>query len=142
MDWQSRQCRELPIQHKEREARLRASECEVSQKGDKPYSASLVHTLGPLILFGCKSARNILRRKPMSTYAYREVLNEVLNQVQHLTFDDQLRLVEDLVANIRLQNIALPKNHNVMEFRGMAKQLWEGVDVEKYIDEERNSWER
>jgi len=78
----------------------------------------------------------------MSTYAYREVLNEVLNQVQHLTFDDQLRLVEDLVANIRLQNIALPKNHNVMEFRGMAKQLWEGVDVEKYIDEERNSWER
>ena len=42
----------------------------------------------------------------MSTYAYREVLNEVLNQVQHLTFDDQLRLVEDLVANIRLQNTA------------------------------------
>ena len=78
----------------------------------------------------------------MSTYAYREVLNEVLNQVQHLTFDDQLRLVEDLVANIRLQNTALPKNLNVMEFRGMAKQLWEGVDVEKYIDEERNSWER
>jgi len=78
----------------------------------------------------------------VSTYAYREVLNEVLNQVQHLTFDDQLRLVEDLVANIRLQNTAPPKNHSVMEFRGMAKQLWEGVDVEKYIDEERNSWER
>ncbi|MFL5655341.1 MAG: hypothetical protein ACJ8CB_14345 [Ktedonobacteraceae bacterium] len=78
----------------------------------------------------------------MSTYAYREVLNEVLNQVQHLTFDDQLRLVEDLVANICLQNTAPPKNHSVMEFRGMAKLLWEGVDVEKYIDEERNSWER
>ncbi len=78
----------------------------------------------------------------MSTYAYREVLNEVLNQVQHLTFDDQLRLVEDLVANIRLQNIAPSKNYSIMEFRGMAKQLWEGVDVEKYIDEERNSWER
>ena len=78
----------------------------------------------------------------MSTYAYREVLNEVLNQVQHLTFDDQLRLVEDLVANIRLQNTAPPKNHSVMEFRGIAKKLWEGVDVEKYIDEERNSWEK
>ena len=77
----------------------------------------------------------------MSTYAYREVLNEVLNQVQHLTFDDQLRLVEDLVANIRRQGDR-PKKHNIMEFRGMGKELWEGVDVGKYIDEERNSWER
>ena len=42
----------------------------------------------------------------MSTYAYSEVLDQVLNQVQHLTPDDQLRLVEDLVANIRRQSIA------------------------------------
>ena len=74
----------------------------------------------------------------MPTYDYREVLD----QVQHLTPDDQLRLVEDLVANIRRQGIGHPKKHNIMEFRGMGKELWEGVDVEKYIDEERNSWER
>ncbi len=78
----------------------------------------------------------------MPTYDYREVLNEVLNQVQHLTPDDQLRLVEDLVANIRRQGTGRPKKHNIMEFRGMGKEVWEGVDVEKYIDEERNSWER
>jgi hypothetical protein len=77
----------------------------------------------------------------MSTYAYSEVLDQVLNQVQHLTPDDQLRLVEDLVANIRRQSTAQPKKHNVMEFRGIAKKLWEGVDVEKFIDEERNSWD-
>ena len=77
----------------------------------------------------------------MSTYAYSEVLDQVLNQVQHLTPDDQLRLVEDLVANIRHQSTARPKKHNVMEFRGIAKKLWEGVDVEKFIDEERNSWD-
>jgi hypothetical protein len=77
----------------------------------------------------------------MSTYAYSEVLDQVLNQVQHLTPDDQLRLVEDLVANIRRQSTALHKKHNVMEFRGIAKKLWEGVDVEKFIDEERNSWD-
>ena len=78
----------------------------------------------------------------MPTYDYREVLNEVLNQVQHLTPDDQLRLVEDLVANIRRQGTGCPKKHNIMEFEGVGKEVWEGVDVEKYIDEERNSWER
>jgi len=29
-----------------------------------------------------------------------------------------------------------------MEFSGFAKELWKDVDVEKYIDEERNSWDR
>jgi hypothetical protein len=28
-----------------------------------------------------------------------------------------------------------------MEFKGFAKEIWQGVDVEKYIDEERNSWD-
>ena len=76
----------------------------------------------------------------MSTYTYRKVLDEVLNQVQHLTPDDQLRLVEDLVANIRRQGTARPKKHSIMELKGLGKEIWEGVDVEKYIDEERNSW--
>ncbi|GAC1349648.1 MAG: hypothetical protein NVSMB27_24740 [Ktedonobacteraceae bacterium] len=77
----------------------------------------------------------------MSTYNYHEILDEVLNQAQRLTPEDQLRLVEDLVANIRRQEFS-SKKHSVMEFRGMGKELWKGVDVEKYIDEERNSWER
>jgi len=77
----------------------------------------------------------------MSTYAYREVLNEVLNQVQHLTPDDQLRLVEDLVANIRSQGTGRSKKHSIMELKGLSKEIWKDVDVEKYIDEERNSWD-
>ena len=35
----------------------------------------------------------------MST-TYQEVLNQVLNQVQHLQPDDQLRLLEDLTTHV------------------------------------------
>jgi hypothetical protein len=77
----------------------------------------------------------------MSTDAYREVLNKVLDQVQKLTFEEQLQLLEDLVRFIRLGMKEIPL-HNVMEFEGIAKESWEGVDVAKYIDEERNSWDR
>jgi len=74
----------------------------------------------------------------MSTYAYREVLN----QAQRLTTEEQLQLLEELAALIRRQGVTRSKKHSIMELKGLGKEIWEGVDVEKYIDEERNSWER
>ena len=73
----------------------------------------------------------------MSTNEYQAVLNQALR----LTADEQLKLIEDIITVVRHQ-VRARHQHSIMEFRGMAKQLWEGVDVEKYIDEERNSWER
>ncbi|MFL5628483.1 MAG: hypothetical protein ACJ788_23120 [Ktedonobacteraceae bacterium] len=85
---------------------------------------------------------------------------EIRIQVHHLTLDEQLQLIEDLAKLIRSQVIShdrhsiielealVPRQsteqplHNIMEFKGFAKEIWKGVDVEKYIDEERNSWER
>ncbi len=77
----------------------------------------------------------------MSTYDYREVLNKVLNQIQCLTPEDQLRLLEDMLASIRLHTSARRK-HSIMELEGLGKEIWEGINVEKYIDDERNSWDR
>ena len=65
---------------------------------------------------------------------------EVLNQVRSLELHDQVRLLEELAAIVR-RRIAQQSKHNVMEFRGMAKDFWKDVDVEKFINEERNSWD-
>jgi len=69
------------------------------------------------------------------------IYDEILNQAQRLTTDQQLRLLEELAAFIR-QKVTTEPLHSVLEFEGMGKELWQGVDVEKYIDDERNSWER
>ena len=42
----------------------------------------------------------------MSTYVYNEVLNDVLNQVEHLSSDEQIQLLEDLGAIIRRRSAA------------------------------------
>jgi hypothetical protein len=76
----------------------------------------------------------------MST-TYQEVLNQVLNQVQHLEPDDQLRLLEELAALVR-QQYSPRRKHRITEFKGLGKEVWRKIDVEKYIEEERNSWER
>ena len=34
------------------------------------------------------------------------------------------------------------KKRQLSELKGLGKELWQKVDVEKYLNEERNSWER
>ena len=76
----------------------------------------------------------------MSTHAHSDLYEDVLNRVRLLSLEEQLLLLEELARIIRQRVTQRPK-HNVMEFRGIAKDFWQGVEVEKYIDEERNSWE-
>lgn len=66
---------------------------------------------------------------------------EVLNQARKLSLVEQARLVEALSKLVRARIQAWPK-HNVMEFEGVAKDFWKGIDVEQYIEEERNSWDK
>lgn len=77
----------------------------------------------------------------MSTDAYEDLLNDVVNSVQQLSPEDQERFLDDLTALIRQQSAKRPKKYNVMEFQGIAKKFWEGIDVKQYIEDERNSWE-
>ncbi|MDQ2885598.1 MAG: hypothetical protein M3Y39_05880 [Chloroflexota bacterium] len=71
----------------------------------------------------------------MLDYAYRQLLD----QVEQLTPDQQLQLVQDVLAIYRRHAVSQPL-HNVMEFKGLDKDIWQGIDVKKYIDEERDSW--
>jgi len=72
----------------------------------------------------------------MSTHAYREALSRALL----LTPDEQLQLLADIAVMLRQQVTAEPQ-HSIMELKGLGKEMWQDVDVEKYIDEERNSWD-
>jgi len=73
----------------------------------------------------------------MSTDAYREALSRVLL----LTPDEQLQLLADIVVMLR-QQVTVEPQHSIMELEGLGKEIWQDVDVEKYIDEERNSWDK
>ena len=66
--------------------------------------------------------------------------DEILNQVRRLELIDQVRLLEELATIVHYRVKALPK-HSILELEGLGKEIWEGIDIEKYIEEERNSWE-
>jgi len=69
----------------------------------------------------------------MSTHTY----GEVLNQIQHLTLDEQFQLLEDLVALIRHQTRTSLQQHSIMELKGLGKEMWQGVDAQEYVNQER-----
>ncbi len=73
----------------------------------------------------------------MSTYnTYREVLN----QVQHLSPNEQLQLLKDLMDLLKHQTTIRPL-HSILELEGLGKEVWENIDVDRYLEEERNSWD-
>ena len=73
----------------------------------------------------------------MSAYAY----HNILNQFQQLSDDDQLRLLADLAAIVRDHKIKPKQKRSILEFEGLGKEIWEGIDVDQYIEGERNSWD-
>jgi len=52
-----------------------------------------------------------------------EVMSALLRQSESLSARDQVR-------------------HSIMELRGIGKGVWRGIDVDAYINEERNSWDQ
>ena len=69
-----------------------------------------------------------------------QVLNHsnLISMIQKLDTDEQLQLIEELAIIVR--DKALKKKRSIMELKGLGKELWEGIDAQKYVNMERKSW--
>lgn len=64
--------------------------------------------------------------------------SEIIQQVQQLSIDGQLRLLEELAGLVRCQVTTRPK-HSIFELESLGKELWQGVDAQEYVNRERDS---
>jgi hypothetical protein len=56
-------------------------------------------------------------------------------------FQGQLEILEKLVGIIKRPVTRKPKKkHSLLELEGLGKEIWKDIDVDDYIDKERNSW--
>ena len=67
-------------------------------------------------------------------------LAEVLPLVEKLSPEEKLQLIEHVAHDLRETKAGQVRHWR--EFRGLGKEIWEGVDVDRYIDELRNEWDR
>lgn len=72
---------------------------------------------------------------------------EILAQARLLSLEDQLRLIEEIIADLRqrIEARQIPDEQkarrSILEFEGMDTESWKGVNVQGYINQERDSWD-
>ncbi len=70
---------------------------------------------------------------PATTY------DQVISEIKALNLSDQLRLLEETATLIR-KRTSKPTLRSILELKGKGKDIWKGLNVRAYIDEERSSW--
>lgn len=69
----------------------------------------------------------------MATY------QEIYRQVEALTAEEQLCLLEALAGMVRRRIREKPKR-SILELEGLGKEIWQAIDAQEYINHERDSW--
>lgn len=69
----------------------------------------------------------------MATY------QDIRRQVENLSPNEQLRLLEELAIMVRRRVLVKPKR-SIMELEGLGKEIWHGLDAQEYVNQERASW--
>jgi hypothetical protein len=71
----------------------------------------------------------------MATQSYETALQII----ESLSAEDRKRLLDELTA--RMANDARStEEHSIMELCGLGKEIWEGIDAQEYVRNERASW--
>jgi hypothetical protein len=74
-------------------------------------------------------------------------VNRQIDELQHalrrkrLTKDDweQVRVALEKIKEGLAEKPDLPM-HSITELRGLGKEIWQGIDVDEYLKQERDSW--
>jgi hypothetical protein len=64
-------------------------------------------------------------------------VESLIEAARRLPPADRRRLAEALADSRSSGSSA----HRITEIRGVGKDLWKGIDAQKYVDSERDSWE-
>ncbi len=70
-------------------------------------------------------------------------LQQVLREAETLSREEQTQLIKLLLERILPSPDAQSKKaHSLRELRGLGKEIWEGVDAQAYINEQRDEWDK
>ncbi len=68
-------------------------------------------------------------------------LEQVLDLTTRLSAVDQLRLIERLIVQVRTQQERESAPVDMLSLVGMGAELWQQIDVDAYLEQERANWE-
>lgn len=67
-------------------------------------------------------------------------LEAMIREIRTLPVDDRKQLISLIVDTLTEQ--PADKQHNIMEFRGVGKEMWAGIDAQDYVNRLRDEWDQ
>jgi hypothetical protein len=62
---------------------------------------------------------------------------ELLQQAKTLTAEEQLKLVAELISVVRNRVMDKSKKRSILDLEGLGKEIWQGIDAQEYVNQER-----
>jgi hypothetical protein len=69
-------------------------------------------------------------------------IDRVLDMSEQLSTTDRLRLISLLSDRLRREVTPEDEAVDILSTVGLGAEVWRGVDVAAYLEEERGSWDR
>jgi hypothetical protein len=68
--------------------------------------------------------------------------DQILAQALRLDRSARMNLLLDLAAQLRQEPEPQPreKQRSIMELQGLGKGIWQGMDAQEYVNQERAAW--
>jgi hypothetical protein len=70
------------------------------------------------------------------------VVNEILEEIRTLSLEERKQIMKFMVDMLSETPQPPPQRHSLRELRGLGKEIWEGIDAQDYIDQQRNEWDQ
>jgi hypothetical protein len=70
------------------------------------------------------------------------VVDEILEEIRMLSLDERKQLMKLMVDMLSETPQTPSRKHSLRELRGLGKEIWEGIDAQDYIDQQRNEWDQ
>mgnify|MGYP001564103947 FL=1 len=66
--------------------------------------------------------------------------SKIIEEIKDIPVQEQKKIL-DIVRFLKTGIKTSRKSHNISELRGCGKEIWKGIDPQKYVSKLREEWE-
>ena len=66
---------------------------------------------------------------------------DYIQGIHQLSPEELVDLLECISATLKQRIGQQPAKHSIMELEGLGAEIWEGIDAQEYVRQERASWD-
>lgn len=76
----------------------------------------------------------------MATLNIKSFPDDLYEKLQRRAIEEHRSLAQE-VTHLLQKLLEVPPSRSILELRGLGKDLWQGIDVDEYIERERAAWD-